>query len=254
MAKVRRVGAILCVWLGGIFLWCPLALASPPGFVNSLGMQFVYIAPGSFVMGPPRVCAPQAGGAQSVTLTEGFFLQTTEVLQGQWKQVCGDNPSFFSELGDDFPVERVSWEECVRFITLLNRLEKTAVYGLPTEAQWEYACLGGSPPPARALRSRAWFKANAGGRTHRAATRLPNTFGLYDMEGNVYEWCYWYAPYAAGSLIDPIRPRKGATKVMRGGAWLYPQDPYCCARHRRHHVPHFRNSYLGFRVAAKAAP
>jgi formylglycine-generating enzyme required for sulfatase activity len=233
-------------------------------FTNTLGMPFVFVPAGSFQMGSARrePGDPADETPTAIRITRGFFLQTTEVTQGQWEAVMHNNPSFFSECGKTCPVERVSWDECIEFIGRLNALEGTDSYRLPTEAEWEYACkLETEPDTIRGtladtacfkdpyLDKRGWYCSNAGGTTHPVGEKEPNTLGIYDMHGNVYEWCHdWYGPYPEGPAVDYTGPAQGEAKIMRGGAYCY-LSGHCRTAHRRRHSPNFRNKYLGFRLA-----
>jgi len=233
-------------------------------FSNSLGMSFVFVPAGSFQMGSPH-CAPGEPADETptiITFTRGFFLQTTEVTQEQWEAVMHDNPSFFPDCGKTCPVERVSWDECIEFIGKLNELEGTTCYRLPTEAEWEYACKAEKAPDAIRgtladtacvqdphLDKTGWYCGNAGGTTHPVGEKEPNALGLYDMHGNVYEWCQdWYGPYPEKPASDYAGPAHGEAKVMRGGAYFY-LSGHCRSTHRRRHSPSFRNKYLGLRLA-----
>ncbi|HLC15756.1 MAG TPA: SUMF1/EgtB/PvdO family nonheme iron enzyme, partial [Thermodesulfovibrionia bacterium] len=161
---------------------------------NSLKMKFAYIPPGKFMM-----------GSTNVTLSQGFFMQTTPVTQGQWKALMGNNPSRFKRCGDDCPVESVSWHDAQKFIEKLNKREGVNKYRLPTEAEWEYAARAGSDTAycfgddeAR-LSEYAWYDKNSDGRTHPVAKKKPNAWWLYDMHGNVWEWSEdWYGDYPTG--------------------------------------------------------
>ncbi|MEI6126030.1 MAG: formylglycine-generating enzyme family protein [Pseudomonadota bacterium] len=206
---------------------------------NALGMTFVFIPAGLVHLGtsPYVPGLPDDERPAAIKITRGFFLQTTEVTQGQWVEVMHDNPSFFAECGKDYPVERVAWHECREFITRLNALEGTDCYRLPTEAEWEYACKAGAEtdvtrgtPADRDcyqdpyLDTIAWYCGNAGGTTHPVGKKKPNALGLYDMQGNVYEWCQdWYGPYPKEPAIDYTGPAAGETKVMRAAhGFIYP--------------------------------
>jgi len=232
-------------------------------FTNSLGMRFVYCPPGTFLMGSP---ASEQGrqpdeNTHKVTLTKGFYIQITEVTQGQWKKVMGNNPSHFSSCGDSCPVEQVSWEDVQEFLGRLNGKERTAIYRLPTEAEWEYACRSGSSTiyywgNARGVGAHAWYDGNSGETPHSVAKKTPNAWGIYDMIGNVWEWCSdWYDSnlYANYSQNDPKGPNRGSLRVNRGGSWG--AGPAKLRSADRSGIPPVaRRFYLGFRVAASHTP
>ncbi len=279
---------------------------------NNIGMEFVYIKPGTFMMGSPEnelgrfdseTCHP-------VTLTKGFYMQTTTVTQGQWKAVMGNNPSFhnnskphykneayrgpknhdeelvrqlnrrfnrvrmhivwspyvdLSGCGDDNPVERVSWYDTQEFIQKLNSMEETDKYRLPTEAEWEYACKAGTQTPFSFGECLSSDQANIRGvipygncpkgikreTTMPVKSFPPNPWGLFDMHGNIFEFCQdWWTgeDYPSGSVKDPIGSVTGTYKVTRGGAfWL-------SARHCRSACPGWplkpdrRDGSFGFRI------
>jgi formylglycine-generating enzyme required for sulfatase activity len=230
-------------------------------FTNSIGMTFVYIPPGEFMMGSPENEPERYDDEKQhkVKLTKGFYMQTTEVTQGQWKAVTGNNPSYFKNCGDNCPVENVSWNDAQEFMKKLSQKEKKE-YRLPTETEWEYA--------ARAGTTTAYFwgdradcsKANYGngysdeckgknpGETMKVGSFTPNAYGLYDMHGNVWEWCQdWYGDYASGSVTDPIGPSSGSNRVKRGGSW-YDFAQYCRSADRSRVSPGMRGSNLGFRL------
>jgi formylglycine-generating enzyme required for sulfatase activity len=230
---------------------------------NSLGMAFVYIAPGSFMMGSPSD-EPGRGNDETqrrVTLTKGFYMQTTEVTQGQWKAVMGNNPSYFKNCGDDCPVENVSWNDVQQFIRKLNQREGSGTYKLPTEAEWEYTARAGSSSAFANggiselqcgfdsnLDAMGWYCGNSDKRTHPAARKQPNTWGLYDMHGNVYEWCQdWYGNYPSGSVTDPTGPSSGSDRVFRGGSWSYGARN-CRSADRYSYTPGYGYNNLGFRI------
>ncbi len=251
-------------------------------FTNSIGMTFVYIPPGEFMMGSPENEPGRDSDEKQhkVKLTKGFYMQTTEVTQGQWKAVMGDNPSYFKDCGDDCPAENVSWDDVQEFIKKLNQKEGKT-YRLPIEAEWEYACRAGTQTAlytgdikilgsnnAPALDGIAWYGGNScveysGGYdcsgwtekqygcpkcgTHSVGKKKPNSWGLYDMYGNVWEWCHdWYGDYASGSVIDPVGPVSGSSRVFRGGSW-YDLAQYCRSAGRHGGSPDFRSYNLGFR-------
>jgi len=157
-----------------------------------------------------------------VTLTKPFWLGRTEVTQGQWEAVMGNNPSHFK--GKDLPVEQVSWDDAQEFCKKLN--EKSLLpagwqWALPTEAQWEYACRAGTTGDyADSLDDMAWYSANIDSKTHAVATKKANAWGLHDMHGNVWEWCAdRYGAYPTGAVTDPTGSNSGSIRVARGGSW-----------------------------------
>ncbi len=197
------------------------APAQLPESTNSIGMKFKLIPTGMFTMGG-------GGVSRKVTLRQSFQMGVHEVTQAQYEQVMGVNPSKFK--GANNPVETVRWEDAVDFCRKLSELpaEKAAgrVYRLPTEAEWEYACRAGTTTnynfgdKATDLGLYAWCAVNSGGRTHPVGGKQPNSWGLYDMHGNVWEWCQdRFAPYPAGFLTDPTGPEDGSHRVIRGSSY-----------------------------------
>jgi formylglycine-generating enzyme required for sulfatase activity len=230
-------------------------------YMNALGMEFVYIPPGTFMMGSPSGLFSGESGRDSdetqhrVTLTQGCYLQTTEVTQGQWNDVMGRNPSYFKNCGNDCPVEQVSWNDVQEFIRRLNQREGTNKYRLPTEAEWEYACRAGSETAycygdsQGGLGGYAWYSDNSDSKTHPAGQKQPNAWGLYDMHGNVWEWCQdWCGDYPSGAVTDPEGPSSGGYRVFRGGSW-YCNTLYCRSAFRYWSSPDLRSLILGFRLA-----
>ena len=219
---------------------------------NSLGMEFVYIQPGSFMMGSPSGESGRDSDEKQhrVTLTRGYYMQTTEVTQGQWERVMGSNPSRFKNYGSNCPVEKVSWEDCQQFIRKLNGMEGTSKYRLPTEAEWEYAARSGTTGAyAGDLDAMAWYRNNSGSKTHAVGGKRPNAWGLYDMHGNVWEWCHdWYGDYSSGSVMDPTGPSSGSIRVLRGGSW-YHYAKYCRSASRHDNSPDHSGFAIGFRLA-----
>jgi formylglycine-generating enzyme required for sulfatase activity len=200
-----------------------LAEAADKTFVSPvMGAEFVLIPPGTFMIGDM-----QNFSGHQVTISKPFYMQTTEVTQGQWEKIMGSNPSNFKNCGGDCPVDNVSWIDVQGFIRKLNQVEETSKYRLPTEAEWEYACRAGATAnysfgdSVDELGSYAWYNVNSGNRTHPVAQKKPNAWGLYDMHGNVWEWCKdWYDDYPSGAVSNPEGPSSGQHRVMRGGAWL----------------------------------
>jgi formylglycine-generating enzyme required for sulfatase activity len=209
---------------------------------NSVGIKLGYIPAGQFDMGSrmsPAEIAKAYGGNEAwfkdsqlhhVTITRAFFIGVTPVTQAQWRQVMGDNPSVSQQnpQSADMPVERVSWEDAMHFCQALSLKEKRK-YRLPTEAEWEYACRAGSTTefcfgdnPAD-LPAYAWHNANSKDVIHLVGQLKPNAWGLYDMSGNVWQWCSdSYAPYEKGDAVDPKGAAEGTDRVMRGGAFTFP--------------------------------
>jgi len=226
---------------------------SGPVFTNTVGMTFVRIPAGSFVMGSPET-EPGRDSDETqhrVTLTRAFYLQVTEVTQGQWRAVMGNSPSRFGGCGDGCPVERVSWKDCQEFARRLNGKEGTTRYRLPTEAEWEYACRSGTAGPYYdELDRTGWHGGNSGGGTKPVALKAPSAWGLYDMHGNVWEWCLdWYGNYPAGSVTDPEGPPAGSSHVCRGSSWS-DRPRFCRSANRGRNGPSHRGDGLGFRLAA----
>ncbi|MCG2759234.1 MAG: formylglycine-generating enzyme family protein [Desulfobacteraceae bacterium] len=230
---------------------------SGPGkeFVNSIGMKFVLIPAGSFMMGSPS-SEPERDSDENqhrVTLTKGFYMGVTEVTQGQWREIMGSNPSNFK--GDNLPVEQVSWNDCQEFIRKLNLQEGGNKYRLPTEAEWEYACRAGSTSrfcfgdSDGSLEQYAWYNSNSSNKTHPVAQKKPNEWGLYDMHGNVWEWCQdWFGDYPSGHVADPDGPSSGSFRVRRGGSW-FSYAGVCRSASRHDGTPGGRGGHLGFRLA-----
>jgi formylglycine-generating enzyme required for sulfatase activity len=256
------------------------------GVREGLAIPVVWLPGGVFTMGSPIQEAGRVGDegpAHEVTLTRGFWLGRTPVTQAQWEAVMGANPSRFKSA--DRPVESVSWEDCQRFLAKLNERVPGLDARLPTEAEWEYACRAGTKGAtwvgeltykgirhAPELDAIAWYAGNSGvdfelangydstgwpgkqyphtrAGTHPVGKRVPNPWGLYDMLGNVWEWCSdWKGPYDAEAAVDPPGPSKGTARVLRGGSWNY------CARNVRAagrcaYSPGILGVYVGFRLA-----
>jgi formylglycine-generating enzyme required for sulfatase activity len=172
----------------------------------------------------------------------------TEVTQAQWQAVMGNNPSYFKNC-PQCPVETVSWEDAQRFVDKLNAQNDGFKYRLPTEAEWEYAARSGTTGDyAGNLDSMAWYSGNSGNKTHEVATKQPNAWGLYDMHGNVWEWCEdWYGDYPSGAVTNPTGAASGSYRVFRGGSWYFDAVNLRSA-YRNRNSPSLRLSRLGFRV------
>lgn len=245
-------------------LWAPASASAqvPPSKVtNSIGVEFVLVPAGSFQMGADpnfEEASSDETPRHRVTISKPFYLGRTEVTQEQWVAVMGVNSSSFK--GRSNPVEKVSWDDVQTFIRKLNAMEGKAVYRLPTEAEWEYACRAGSTgkysfgDDADALGRYAWFRGNSGEKTHPVAQLKPNAWGLYDMHGNVWEWVQdWYdgSYYRSSPSTDPSGPSSGSTRVFRGGSWNL-VAVNARAAYRFNGRPDFRNVNLGFRLARSA--
>ena len=261
-----------CLALSVSLFWEPAEVQAqaPKEFSNSLGMKLVRINKGSFTMGSPEAEIGRAPDEleHPVTLRKDYYLGVCEVTQSQYQKVMRKNPSYFQgrrvdgESGD-LPVEQVSWEDAVLFCKRLSELpeEKMAgrSYRLPTEAEWEFACRADSSSayffdtdPAT-LDEYAWFKKNSADRTHPVGTKKPNPWGLFDMHGNVAEWCSdWFAEYPTGEVFDPIGPKKETLRISRGGGWNF-EAPKCRSASRDKDQPISRYVNLGFRVALDGA-
>lgn len=219
-------------------------------------MNFIFISPRSFMMGSPRNESGRWANEtlHRVKLTQGFYIQTTEVTQGQWRDIMGYNPSHFSRCGSDCPVENVYWGDVMEFIGRLNKREGTDKYRLPTEAEWEFACRAGSMEmwcfgnDSSKLYDYAWIKDNSEDSIHPVAQLNPNAWGLYDMHGNVSEWCSdWSGPYPDRDVTDPKGPFSGKFRVARGGNWFFAARSSRSAD-RNQNLPGDRCEYVGFRV------
>jgi hypothetical protein len=201
----------------------PSVLVALPPIQNSLGMEFKLL--------------PSPNGA--------FSISVYEVTQQQYEAVMGSNPS--EDKGANNPVENVSWDDAVAYCAKLSSLPAEVaaghVYRLPTVAEWEYGCRAGTTTEysfgdnEQDLGKYAWFETNSGGTTHAVGKKLPNGWGLYDMHGNVWEWC---------------ADAEGSHRVLRGGSWSFSAG-YCRSAYRSNRVPSFRSSYLGFRLALSSS-
>jgi len=242
----------------------PPEAPKPVMITNSLGMNFVPIPAGTFMMGSPSSESERNNDETQhrVTLTKPFYMQTTEVTQGQWRAVMGGNPSYFGNCGDNCPVEGISWDDCQSFIATLNQTEGTTKYRLPTEAEWEYACRAGTTTPFNTGNCLSTDQANYNGDypytgcpsgIYRQApvpvkSFSPNAWGLYDMHGNVLEWCSdWHGAYPGNEVTDPDGLSNGTARVLRGGSW-YNIAQICRSANRLGYMPVYRYGDLGFRL------
>ena len=222
--------------------------------LNKLINNMVYVAGGTFTMGGTSEQSSDAYDDEkpthSVTLSS-YYICKYEVTQALWRAVMGSNPSNFK--GNNLPVENVSWNDCQTFINRLNSYTGRN-FRLPTEAEWEFAARGGNYSRhykysgSNYISDVAWYDGNSGNRTHPIGTKQANELGLYDMSGNVYEWCSdWYGSYSSYSQNDPTGPNSGSYRVYRGGCWNNSARG-CRSSGRCYFTPGCRNDYLGLRL------
>jgi len=266
-----------------IFIILPVTVSHSAEFAyeNSMGIKFVRIKNGSFIMGSPKT---ELGRSKNetlhiVNLSKEFYMSITEITQGQWFKVMGYNPSSFNQCGADCPVERVSWDMCQEFIDKLNKIESTNTYRLPTEAEWEYAARAGTRTAFAtgdittdeckeepALNEAGWYCWNSGElnpvgnlKSHRVSRKKPNKWGLYDMHGNVQEWvldsCDWRSWYGWTGVItdtyknkttDPLSS-KGSHRIFRGGSWNM-SPKHARSANRSYYKPGAYRNNIGFRI------
>ncbi len=231
--------------------------------VDDCVQKLRYIRPGRFLMGSPESEVgrfPDEGPQHEVELTQGYWLADTPCTQALWQSVMGQNPSHFQ--GSNRPVEQVSWEDCQEFVRRLNEREPGLQARLPSEAAWECACRAGTSGAtwrgeldlqhdgsASILEPIAWYRRNSGDETKPVRGKAANPWGLYDMLGNVWEWCQDYlGAYEAGACIDPTGAPMGRSRVRRGGSWRGNAQRERSAL-RDGYSPDLRNLNLGFRLA-----
>ena len=221
---------------------------------NGINIEMVKVEAGSFKMGAtPEMQAPYEveKPVHRVTLTNNYYIGKYEVTQALWKIVMGSNPS--NSKGDNLPVENVSWNNCQKFISKLNKLTGKS-FRLPTEAEWEFAARGGNKSRgyqysgSNTIGDVAWYDGNSGSKTHAVGTKQPNELGAFDMTGNVWEWCQdWHGRYSSSPQTNPTGAVSGSYRVYRGGSWCYPAG-YCRCSRRFDGTPDFRNGDLGLRL------
>jgi formylglycine-generating enzyme required for sulfatase activity len=222
---------------------------------EATGIKLVLISPGTFLMGGPDDNYDRQP-VTKVTLTRYYWLGVTDVTQAQYEEVTGENPSTFK--GPNKPVETVGWDEAMEFCEELTKREHAAgrlpegyAYTLPTEAQWEYACLAGTTGARYGkLDDIAWYSGNSYDTTHPVGQKRPNAWGLYDMIGNVWQWCFdWHANLPGGRVSDPSGPPMGDNHICRGGSYGN-TAAYCSSDYRDGDDPDvLGHSWVGFRVA-----
>lgn len=243
--------------------------------------NFVLVEGGTFIMG-----SKDEGTPHEVALS-GFLICKHQVTQAKYVEITGkSNPSYFKG-NDENPVENISWFDAIKYCNLLSKkygfapaydgkgnlldaagkitadITKVRGFRLPTEAEWEYAARGGNQSKgyeysgSNNIKEVAWHDGNSGKKTHPVGTLNPNELGLYDMSGNVWEWCHdWYgdkyydACKSKGTVQNPLGPEKGSYRVLRGGSWISGYPQYCRVAYRSHVAPDFRDGSRGFRLAA----
>ncbi len=223
------------------------------------GIEFQWCPAGTFTMGSP---SSETGhtmdeAQHEVTISKGFWLSKYEVTQAQWQDITGGNPSNFDDPGsENRPVDQVTWEGVQDFLEDLNAATSGGPYRLPTESEWEYACRAGTTtrfhwgddPTESMIGDYAWYDGNSQDETHPVGGKMPNPWGLYDMNGNVWEWCQdWYGDYPAGPVTDPQGAASGTLRVLRGGGCdSYADD--CRAANRFTFNPISSYRTIGFRI------
>jgi formylglycine-generating enzyme required for sulfatase activity len=226
---------------------------------NSIGMKLVWIPPGEFEMGSNDGESNEKP-VHTVKISKGYYMGIYEVTQEQYRKVMGTNPSAFKG-EDNLPVEQVCWDDTIEFCKRLSQKEGKT-YRLPTEAEWEYACRAGTTSKfsfgdsESQLVDYAWYSQNSGNKTHPVGSLKPNAWGLYDMQGNLWEWCNdWYASdwYSKGPAENPLNESYGdkECRVLRGGCWSL-NAGYCRVANRINYWPDFRFYFDGFRIVLKS--
>ena len=220
---------------------------------DGISIDMVRVEAGTFTMGATyEMKKPweDEKPTHQVTLTNDYYIGKYEVTQALWQAVMGNNPSEFK--GDNLPVEQVSWDDCQEFISQLNRITGKT-FRLPTEAEWEYAARGGKKSRgyqysgSNNISDVAWYTDNSGSKTHAVGSKQENELGIYDMSGNVWEWCQdWYGTYSSSSQVDPTGAASGSRRVFRGGSWRITAW-YCRSSCRDILTPDYRYA-LGLRL------
>lgn len=227
--------------------------------VNGVSFKMIYVEGGTFTMGATPELGNEtlhANPAHNVTLSS-YYIGETEVTQALWKAVMGNNPSYYK--GNNRPVDCVTWEECQAFINKLNTMTGKDFH-LPTEAEWEFAARGGiyskgyKYSGSNNLDDFAWYGENSDHKPHPVKTKYPNELGIYDMSGNVWEWCQdWYSSYTDSSQVNPKGPSSGDVRVVRSGGCVYMESFYLIAN-RFSEGPNQQSANHGLRIALSVTP
>ena len=221
---------------------------------DGISIDMARVEAGTFTMGATaemKELYDDERPTHRVTLTNDYYIGKYEVTQALWQTVMGNNPSKFK--GDNLPVEQVKWKDCQKFLSKLNRITGK-MFRLPTEAEWEYAARGGNKSRgyqysgSNNLSDVAWYDNNSGNKTHAVGTKQANELGIYDMSGNVYEWCQdWFGKYNSSSQVNPTGANSGSDRVFRGGSWIS-NAGNCRSSYRDYITLGGRDSYLGLRL------
>lgn len=228
---------------------------------NGVSFNMKLVEAGTFEMGQ-SADGNNVTPVHSVTISQDYYIGETEVTQALWKAVTGYSPtsdgsqwssSYGYGLGDNYPAYYISWNDCQDFITKLNAATGQT-FRLPTEAEWEYAAKGGNKSQgytysgSNTIDDVAWYSSNSSSKTHPVATKASNELGIYDMSGNVWEWCSdWYGSYSSTAVTDPTGATSGSYRVQRGGSWGS-DATYCRTAFRAVSNPASRGYYIGFRL------
>ena len=221
---------------------------------DDISIDMVRVEAGTFIMGAtPEMEDPYdwEKPTHQVTLTNDYYIGKYEVTQALWQAVMGNNPSNFK--GDNLPVSNVSWNDCQDFLIKINSITGKK-FRLPSEAEWEYAARGGKKSisyqysGSNNISDVAWYDGNSANKTHAVGTKQANELGIYDMAGNVIEWCQdWYERYNSSSQVNPTGATSGSGHVVRGGCWNYTARS-CRSSYRDSYMPGFRYKYFGLRL------